>query len=151
MPPVSRIDPEWLRQRYSVDLATVETIAAEAGVAVTNIYRALHRHHIPLRGPAGRARWDQILTAPALRAAHRRGETPGDIAARLGVHERVVRDRMVSLGLSAAPVDMNVAAAYQMGASLAELAAETGLSTRTIRRRLDVAGVQVRPVGRPAR
>lgn len=145
----SLVDRKWLMRRYLIDRWVVAAIAAEAGCDPSTVHRALQRHGIPLRGPAGRQRWDGILTPSVLRAAAEKGQTHVDVAHRFGAPPRLVHDHMLRLGLLAAPGDAELARRYEAGEPLTVLALVTGQSVRTVARRLRGSGVTLRPVGRP--
>lgn len=152
MPVPSLDDRGWLHRRYAVDLAPVADIAAEASRDPSSVYRALARHGIAPRGPAGRASHDVDRDELAERIAH--GQTLASIAADYGCDPAVIYDRRVRWGL-VEPRELGASPAQlrmwydRYGWSVRRVADRLGVTPRTARRRLMAAGVQLRPPGRP--
>ncbi len=146
--------PAWLRQRYSVDVAPVAVIAAEAGVHPGNIYRALHRYGIELRGRPD-AGWGPILTRPYLAARLGQGESATDIARDLGCSHQTILEYVHHHKLrhlftphleppSKAQLD-RIAELHRAGWTRGE---DVGCGVRTVTRRLATVGLRGQP-GRP--
>ena len=147
-------DKAWLERRYRYDAATVATIAAEAGVNVSTVHRALARHGITLRGPLGRRTLVDVSNR-TVRATVRKAETLTDAARALGVDLETLRARLARMGDRPWPGGKEgaeeMSADYAAGLSLVAIAEAQGVSTRTVRRRLAAAGVDMRSRGRPSR
>lgn len=146
-PPLTA-DAGWLAARYLTDRATVAAIAAEAGCSNSAVWLALRRHHIRLRGVAGRQAWGDTLTYEFLAA--RRAGGHKEVGREVGCHSATVREWRAYHGLLDvdAPLD-RLAGWYADGVSIDEVARRAGVGQRTARRYLLAAGVQLRPPGRP--
>jgi AcrR family transcriptional regulator len=147
-------DADWLRRRYLDDQATVADIAAEAGVDPATVHRALRRHDIPLRGPAGRRQWGDVLTAEFLGA--RKAAPATEIAEELGCSPSVVQEHRAMHGLLDLPDGLDWRAAQRLKRlyerdclSVVQVGEAIGVSKRTARRYLLAAGVTLRARGRP--
>jgi hypothetical protein len=150
----STSDSVWLRRRYARDRAPVSDIAAEAGVDVSNVHRALRRHGIPLRGPAGRRQWGGVLTRPFLEKRLGASTPIRSIAEEVGCQPVDVRRWMQRHGL--ADVDLTASEARQLRRwyegerlSITEIARRLQVSKQTARARLVAAEVTLRSPGRP--
>lgn len=139
----------WLRTQYQTRRRPVAEIAAECQVDPSTVWRALRRHGIELRGPAGRRQVTDAQVTDALRQA----PSIRDAARRLGMHPDSLYDRARRAGiLPTTPIGPDdIAERYQAGESVAALAESEGVASRTVRRWLASRGVAMRPVGRPAR
>lgn len=149
----STIDPDLLRQRYSVDGATVDEISAEIGRDRRAIYTALHREGIPLRGTPGVSEWGDVLTHDYLSACADDGWSTYRIAQEVGADWSVVAEWQAHHGLADrvddATLDL-VRRWYEVeGCSINEVARRAKIGRRTARRWLLEAGVTMRPRGRP--
>ncbi len=144
------IDPKWLRQRYIVDAAPVEDIAAEAGVNVATVYRARRRAGIPARGRPGFAEpveLDRVWLGN--RVAE--GMNPHAIAAQAGVDRSAVVWQLARhqlLNLIDEPRAVHAAQMYQQGATLGEVAAATGVGRKRVTVWLMAQGVPIHGPGR---
>ena len=149
------IDTDWLRQRYSIDRATIADIADEAGVDIATIHRNLRAAGVPPRGKAD-ARALVEITRAELEQLLGEGLTPHAIGARLGVDHSAVRYQMARHGLLQLTAGQIVEARkavrlYNRGRSTAAIAAELGRSRRTVGLLLRASGIDLRPPGRPTR
>lgn len=144
-------DEAWLRRRYEQDGATVDAIAAEAGVDRATVYQALARHLIPLRGgtAVGNRRWGDILTEDFLRQVV--GLPDAAVAKLVGCTDRTVQEWRAMRGFIAIPEQdaRLLRRLYETdGMSVQQVADERGWGKRTARIRLLAAGVQLRRRGR---
>lgn len=147
-------DPIWLRRQY-VDLARpVSDIAVDVGRDPANVYRALHRHGIELRGhPDRRDDWATTLTKRRLTALWARHETINGVAGELGCDHGTAREWLIRRGVIDVVVDgaAELRQLYEAdGQSIGQIAAQLGVSPRTVRRRLIAARIPLRPRGRRA-
>lgn len=140
-------DRRWLRSQYQTHRRPVGEIAAECGVDPSTVWRALRRHGIELRGPAGR----RHVTDDQIHGALAEAPSIRDAARCLGLHPDSLYDRARRAGLLPTwPVGPDdIADRYQAGASVAALADAEGVSPRTVRRWLRSRGATMRPAGRP--
>lgn len=144
-------DRGWLDQAYAVEQRAVADIADEAGADPSNVWRALARHRIPLRGRGDVENWAAYLTPDVLQPYLDDGWSAAAIGRDLGCNHSTVIEAMARHQL----LDVDPAEARQLhrwyerdGLSIAEVAARLGCHPRSARRRLLAAGVTIRPAGR---
>lgn len=148
------MDPAWLRRRYLTDRARVADIAAEAGVDQSSVHRALRRHGISQRGPAGRQQWADVLTREYLTRQVVAGVPVRQIAEQVGCDPSTVRRWMQRHGLVVP--ELTGAQARRLRRwyvrdrlPIVEIARREQVSTQTARACLLAAGVTLRRPGRP--
>lgn len=144
-------DHDWLHRRYSIDGARVTQIATEAGADRANVYRALRRHQIPLRGSTTQNRWVETLTPAILKPLLESGVSKPEIARRVGCPLTCLYDAIARHQLDPpTPVETDrLRDLYQtQGLSIPQVAVELGLQSSTARRHLLAAGIRLRRPGR---
>jgi hypothetical protein len=149
-------DKKWLTRRYVRDAVTVNWIAEESGTDPSQVYRALQRHGIELRG-----RLDvdnRKLTAAAIERAYKQSSdtaylSPNALGNRaaaarlLGVSHQKLLGAERRLGLAIHPRGLEARKLYESGLSRRATGTAMGLSDST--RLLLGTGVTMRPRGRP--
>jgi hypothetical protein len=105
--PIELTTPDWLRQRYEVELRSVNEMAAELGCAVPTITRALQRFGIPIRSTGEskrlrecRARFPELETPDWLRQkSEAELKSIGEIATELRCSPALIIKAMKRLGI----------------------------------------------------
>ncbi|MDQ3408465.1 MAG: hypothetical protein M3469_00570 [Actinomycetota bacterium] len=130
------------------------TIAAEAGVDVSNLHRALRREGIPTRGRAGSPAWGDILTKDYLERQLRASRPIRSIAEEVGCDPVVVRRWILTHNLE--PIDVSRTLKRDLTRmyvrehqSIKAIAAHYTVSPTRARAMLVAAGITIRDRGRP--
>jgi lambda repressor-like predicted transcriptional regulator len=135
--------------------ATLGQLAAQHGVSVVTVTRALDRAGQPRR-PQGRRDTGVPDHDADIAAAYKAGATIAELAARYDCSVKPIRDALTRAGVTTrgfgrpravAGLEETIALAYESGATLTQLAAEHGVSRRLIARICQEQGVLLRPPG----
>lgn len=149
------IDSVWLRSRYLDDQAPISVIAAEAGVTVSSIHRAINAAGIPRRGKPGSAA-RVVLDRDWLATRHAEGLSWGAIATIAGVDRSMVVWQAARYGLADVSDSQReratyAAERYRRGHSLREVAAALGVGRKQVTVWLRGLGVEIRRPCHPRR
>src|SRR5215207_4211303 len=94
-------DPQWLRRRYLVDLASTVEIAAELGCAAGTVNKALRRPQLPVR--SGRS-YPRLRSRAWLRRAYVTDRSSvEEIAAEIGSGPSSAQKALVDAGIRRRP------------------------------------------------
>jgi transposase-like protein len=139
---VEHIRPEWLDGIPFARAAAAAAVAfAHADTALADMELTDPRKPNPDADTLRRLYLDEGLTAK-------------EVAARIGMTEKAVSNRLRRAGINRnrtpqAVTDQTVRALYEDGLSIRAIAAELGMHQRSVWRHLGQAGVELRPRGKP--
>lgn len=149
------LDVDWLRRRYVQEQAPIAAIAAERGVDVSTVHRALRQALIPPRGAAGRIQWGKVLTHEFLQRKLAASTPIRSIAEEIGCDPVVVRRWLLRHRLTEPVLTVEQRKTlrrmyHSEDLSVAEIARRLQIGTVTARAQLVAAGLVIRPRGRPS-